>query len=146
MILASLLLAAPLYLPPPTLPPPTTTAPVVTTTTTRPVPVTVPKPTGCAGALADVQASGLTIPAGWAFTCPAPAYAYGAEHFGRTCMDPCYGAPAKSIEVNAALAPPSRLRGVIGHELCHAWEYQQTGTSSEASADACTARFGFPNA
>lgn len=142
MILASLLLAGPLYIASTTLPPPTTIAPVTTTSTVTTVP---PRPAGCTAALADVQASGLTIPAGWSFTCPAPAYAYGAEHFGRTCMDPCYGASAKSIEVNAALVPPARLRGVIGHELCHAWEYQQTGTSSEASADACTARFGFPN-
>lgn len=97
----------------------------------------------CADALAAVTGAGLSIPPGWSFACPAPAYGNGREHRGRTCWLPCFGSPAFTIEVNPYLG--GSLVGIMAHELCHAVEVVATGTTSEAAADVCAASWGFPN-
>lgn len=97
----------------------------------------------CEFATQQVFEAGLQPPPGWSYACPAPAWGQGREHRGRTCYVPCFGYPALTIEVNPNLG--GSLPGIIAHEICHAWEYDEYGTTSESSADDCAARWGFPN-
>lgn len=106
----------------------------------------------CGPALADVSASGLTVPAGFVFNCPASAQdSDGSIHQGLTSWVP--GCPSTVhvpgqgcyVDVNPSrVSSDGYLRHVVAHELCHAWQYVTWGVTSEAFADFCAAKFGFP--
>jgi len=116
-----------------------------------PPPATDPPVNRCAAALAAVAASGLGVPSGFGFYCPASGLDFdGTEHQGLTSFGPdcaqhvplvgCY------VDINLARigASDRRLRHVVAHELCHAWDYVTSGVTSEGAAEACALAHGFP--
>ena len=72
---------------------------------------------------------------GYVFSCPASDF----PRWGATTLAPC--GPCV-VEINIAAIGPSDavLRYVIAHEFCHS-----NGIRDELGADACAARYGFPN-
>lgn len=91
-------------------------------------------PGGCDRALVGVRAVGL--PPGWGFACSADA---AQGHAGLAYWEPG-GSSYIAIDPRTG-----NYAGVGGHEACHAQEFEAYGETSEPSADACTARAGYPN-
>lgn len=108
-----------------------------------PAPPEPPSPDPCAEALAWVADAGLPLPAGVDYHCPSTQF----PHHGAACWDwgPCAG--GAFVAVNLARMAGSRteyLRYVVAHEVCHILDFQRTGTTTEAGADACAAAHGAP--
>ena len=108
-------------------------------TTAPSAPVAEPDP--CAEALAWVADAGLPLPAGVGYHCPSTQF----SHHGAACWNgsPCRG--TGFIAINLELigdASPEYLRHVVAHEVCHILDFQATGRTSEAGADACAAAHG----
>lgn len=96
----------------------------------------------CAGALAEVAAAGLPLPAGVDYLCPSTRFA----HQGTACWDewPCPGGAFVAINMDlGAGASPEYLRHVVAHEICHIIDFRDRGWSTEPRADACAAAYGF---
>lgn len=99
------------------------------------------EPDPCAEALAWVADAGLPLPAGVGYHCPSTQF----SHHGAACWNgsPCRG--TGFIAINLELigdASPEYLRHVVAHEVCHILDFQATGRTSEAGADACAAAHG----
>jgi hypothetical protein len=108
-----------------------------------PTPAPAPEPEPCAAALDWVAGAGLPLPPGVGVHCPSTQFA----HQGAACWDawPCPG--TGFIAINLALgagATPEYLRHVVAHEICHIYDFQGRGWSTEAGADACAAAHGAP--
>ena len=108
-------------------------------TTAPAAPVGEPDP--CAEALAWVADAGLPLPAGVGYHCPSTQF----SHHGAACWNgsPCRG--SGFIAINLELigdASPEYLRHVVAHAVCHILDFQPTGRTSEAGADACAAAHG----
>jgi hypothetical protein len=112
-------------------PPPTTEAPAPTT----------PAAGTCDDALAWAASVGLPLPAGTGYHCPSTMFA----HHGATCW---YATPCRSgkfIAINTQLMGPvtqDYFRFVVAHEICHVLQFDATGDSTEAQADACAIAHG----
>ena len=112
-------------------PPPTTMAPA------PPAPPVSP----CVDALAWAASVGLRLPAGTGYHCPSTQFA----HHGATCW---YATPCRTgrfIAINAQLMGPvsqDYFRFVVAHEICHVLQFDATGDSTEAQADACAIAHG----
>ena len=96
-----------------------------------------PAPTSarCTAARQAVENAGNHLPAGFDFRCPGSDY----PRWGATSVSPC-GSCFVSINTAAIGPNDAVLRYVIAHEFCHA-----NGVGDELAADACAARYGFPN-
>jgi hypothetical protein len=106
--------------------------------TIAPDPV-APAPEPCAAALDWVAGAGLTLPAGVGYHCPSTEYAHqGAACWTTVCSD-AYIAINMERLVGAT---PEYLRHVVAHEVCHILDWQTTGRTSEAGADACASAHG----
>lgn len=108
----------------------------------QPAPAPAPEPEPCAGALADVAAAGLPLPAGVDYRCPSTRFA----HQGAACWDewPCPGSAFIAINLDlGAGATPEYLRHVVAHEICHILDFRDRGWTTEPRADACAAAYGF---
>ena len=101
----------------------------------------VAEPDPCGEALAWVAGAGLPLPAGVDYHCPSTRF----SHHGAACWN---GSPCPDggfIAINLELigdASPEYLRHVVAHEVCHILDFQATGRTSEAGADACAAAHG----
>ena len=96
----------------------------------------------CQQARATVAAAGLRLPAGIEYRCPSTQF----SHHGAACYDwgPC--PDSGFIAINMALIGPATdayLAHVVAHEICHIYDFQRTGRTSEPGADACAATYGF---
>ena len=117
--------------------PPPAPAPEPPPTTEAPAP-----PAGtCDDALAWTASVGLPLPAGTGYHCPSTQFA----HYGATCWyaTPCRN--GKFIAINAELMGPvsqDYFRFVVAHEICHVLQFDATGDSTEAQADACAIAHG----
>jgi hypothetical protein len=115
-------------------------APASEPTPATEAPPAPPAPEPCAGALDSVAQAGLPLPDGVGFRCPSTEYA----HQGAACwVTVC---PSAYIAINMDRlvdASPEYLRHVVAHEICHILDWQTTGRTSEAGADACAAGYGF---
>ncbi len=103
----------------------------------------VAEPDPCADALSWVADAGLPLPPGVGYHCPSTEFA----HHGAACWNNRYCPRTGFIAVNLDLIgdpTPEYLRHVVAHEVCHILEFQATGWSTEASADACAAAHGAP--
>ena len=111
-----------------------------------------PPPAGCGDALAEVNAAGLYVPAGFAFYCPGTARdTDGSLHQGLTSTsevivweDGRVEVHGGKIEVDTSrISSYARLRHVIAHEICHAIDLSTAPwTTSEGSAEGCAAAHG----
>lgn len=103
-----------------------------------------PAPTPCSAALAWVEAAGLRLPAGVDYRCPSTDFA----HHGAACWNASGVCPgAGFIAINMDRMPGvsvGYLRHVVAHEVCHIVDFQGTGKTSEAGADACAEAHGAP--
>jgi hypothetical protein len=95
----------------------------------------------CDDALAWAASVGLPLPAGTGYHCPSTQFA----HHGATCWyaTPCRN--GKFIAINAELMGPvsqDYFRFVVAHEICHVLQFDATGDSTEAQADACAIAHG----
>ena len=145
-----------------------------TTTTTVTVKVSAPKPSNqdrsgtepvtgpamsariepadprCRAALADVEATGLVLPAVFEYRCPGSTelFAGARQHWGTTCAQTSLCPNGAYVAINPAVIGPSesRLRYVVAHEICHARGYIAHRPVDEAAADSCAAAHGFPRA
>ena len=102
-----------------------------------------PAPSPCSDALAWVAAAGLPLPAGVGFHCPSTQF----PHQGAACWHgaPCPRSGFIAINMDRLIGTSVEyLRHVVAHEVCHILDFQATGWSSEASADACAAAHGAP--
>ena len=127
---------------------------VAATPPSPPTPVaarkSVPGPVGarCMAALADVERTGLVLPALFEYRCPGSTETFTGDrqHWGTTCamVSMCPG--SAYIAVNPGLIGPrdARLRYVVAHETCHALDSVALRPASERAADACAAAHGFP--
>lgn len=115
-------------------------APVAAVATAEPP----PPPDPCSGALAWVaEEAGLPLPPGVGYHCPSSQFA----HRGAACRNasPCRGSAFIAINMDLmAGTNTAYLRHVVAHEICHILDWQTTGTTSEARADACAAAHGAP--
>ncbi len=102
----------------------------------------------CAAALADVEATGLRLPARFQYRCPGDTRmsAGDRQHWGVACAANPFCPDAAYIAINPDAIGPSeaRMRYVVAHETCHAVDYVSGRAQSEAAADACAAAHGFP--
>jgi hypothetical protein len=109
-------------------------------TTAEPAPPAPPVGT-CDDALAWAASVGLPLPAGTGYHCPSTQFA----HHGATCW---YASPCRSgrfIAINTDLMGPvsqEYFRFVVAHEICHVLQFDATGDSTEAQADACAIAHG----
>lgn len=116
-----------------------------------------PRLSRCDSALDDVEASGLTLPAGFDFYCPGPAidqdgrYRTGLFSWSNVCQ-PGDHTPGIGCFIDVdepGIRSDVYLRNVIAHELCHARQTdaerngEWTEAHLEADAVACTAAYGF---
>ena len=102
-----------------------------------------PAPSPCADALAWVGEAGLPLPPGVGYHCPSTQFA----HHGAACWNgsPCPGTGFIAINMDLMQGTSTDyLRHVVAHEVCHILEFQATGWTTEASADACAAAHGAP--
>ncbi|HUR22907.1 MAG TPA: hypothetical protein VMZ73_03440 [Acidimicrobiales bacterium] len=100
-------------------------------------------PNPCSDALAWVAAAGLPLPAGVGFHCPSTQF----THQGAACWHgaPCPKSGFVAINIDRLSGTSIEyLHHVVAHEVCHILEFQATGWSTEASADACAAAHGAP--
>jgi hypothetical protein len=116
--------------PAPAEPPPTTAEPAPS-----------PPPGTCDDALTWAASVGLPLPAGTGYRCPSTEFA----HHGATCW---YATPCRNgrfIAINTELMGPvsqDYFRFVVAHEICHVLQFDATGDSTEAQADACAIAHG----
>ncbi len=107
-------------------------------------PAPQPAPNPCADALTWVGGTGLTLTTDVEYHCPSTQFAHqGAACFGNRSFCPSGG----FIAINMALLEGTStdyLRHVVAHEVCHILDFQRTGTTTEAAADACAAAHGAP--
>ena len=99
------------------------------------------EPDPCAEALAWVSDAGLPLPPGVGYHCPSTQF----SHHGAACWNgsPCRGSAFIAINVELMGSPtPEYLRHVVAHEVCHILDFQSTGVTTEAGADACAAAHG----
>jgi hypothetical protein len=95
----------------------------------------------CEEALAWAASIGLPLPAGTGYQCPSTQFA----HHGATCW---YTTPCRNgrfIAINTELMGPvtqDYLHFVVAHEICHVMQFDATGESTEAEADACAIAHG----
>lgn len=97
----------------------------------------------CQAARATVAAAGLALPARIEYRCPSTQFA----HHGTACYDwgPCAGGGFIAINMDMlAGTDQAYLQHVVAHEVCHIYDFQRTGRTSEPGADACAAAWGFP--
>lgn len=102
-----------------------------------------PASTPCAEALAWVEAAGLMLPSGIGYRCPSTEFA----HHGAACWNAfvCPGTGFIAINTDRMQGTSTEyLHHVVAHEICHIVDFQGTGRSSEAGADACAAAHGAP--
>ena len=97
------------------------------------------EPGPCAAALDWVAGAGLPLPDGIGFHCPSTEYA----HQGAACWVTVCSSAYIAINMDRLVgASPEYLRHVVAHEICHILDWQTTGRTSEAGADACAAAHG----
>ena len=95
----------------------------------------------CQDALTWAASAGLPLPAGTGYHCPSMQFA----HHGATCW---YAPPCRNgrlIAINVELMGPvsqEYFRFVVAHEICHVMQFDATGDSTEAQADACAIAHG----
>lgn len=80
-------------------------------------------------------------PPGWSFSCPVWTFSHNGGAYwigGRRDGHVVIGSPALSLS-------DAGLRGVIAHELGHAWDVYRTGSTTECHADQVAAAHGHPN-
>jgi hypothetical protein len=118
-------------------PPPATEPPPPTAESARPAP-----PAGrCEDALAWAASVGLPLPPGTGYRCPSTQFA----HHGATCWYATQCRHGRFIAINAELMGPvsqDYFRFVVAHEICHVLQFDATGDSTEAQADACAVAHG----
>ena len=90
-----------------------------------------------------MEAAGLRLPAGTGYLCPSTRFA----HHGTACWyaDAC--PRGRFVAINTDLmgaVTPAYFHYVVAHEVCHIIQFDATGESSEAQADACAAAHGAP--
>lgn len=119
---------------------PSTTEVTEPTTTEAPVVVTTEPDEPCGRALVGIRAVGL--PAGFRFYCDASRTALGSNrtHAGLTCWN-CNG-DGSWVAINPGTG---NYEGVGAHEACHAQQFVNQGSSTEAEADACARAHGYVN-
>jgi len=112
-----------------------------------PAETSAPEPTAnpCADALDWVATTaGLPLPAGVDYNCPSAQF----SHHGAACWrNSTYCPNGSFIAINTGLfdeTDTDYLRHVVAHEVCHIFDFQATGRSSEPSADSCAAAHGAP--
>jgi hypothetical protein len=109
-----------------------------------PVAVLAAEPqTPCAEALSWVAAAGLSLPAGAGYHCPSTEF----PHQGAACWHAAACPGGRFIAVNMELmgpVSPAYLHHVVAHEVCHILQFDASGNSTEAEADACAAAHGAP--
>ncbi|HUR49655.1 MAG TPA: hypothetical protein VMY88_09050 [Acidimicrobiales bacterium] len=104
----------------------------------------------CAAALAAVEHAGLKLPETTAFRCPGSTEQFGGDrqHSGVACWgQPLYCPGGSFIAVNpdATGSGQHHLQYVVAHEICHIEAYVAGALGgTEAAADECAARAGFP--
>lgn len=104
----------------------------------------------CAAALAAVESTGLELPDNTAFRCPGRTeQAEGdRQHSGVACWGNatfCPGGSYIAVNPDQIGQGAHRLRYVVAHEICHVQAYLQGALGgTEAEADDCAARAGFP--
>ena len=97
----------------------------------------------CGEALAWVAEAGLPLPDGVGYHCPSTQF----PHQGAACWNgsPCRGSGFIAINMDLLTgASREHLRHVVAHEVCHILDFQATGRTTEAGADACAAAHGAP--
>ncbi|MDQ3897005.1 MAG: hypothetical protein M3326_07120 [Actinomycetota bacterium] len=97
----------------------------------------------CGEARSWVADAGLPLPPGVGYHCPSTEF----PHHGAACWNNRYCPGTGFIAVNLDLigSPTAEyLRHVVAHEVCHILDFQSTGVSTEAGADACAAAHGAP--
>ena len=102
-----------------------------------------PLPDPCGDALAWVAQAGLPLPAGVDYHCPSTQF----PHQGAACWNgsPCRGSGFIAINMELLAGKGDEyLRHVVAHEVCHILDFQTTGRTTEAGADACAAAHGAP--
>lgn len=104
-------------------------------------PAVAPPANPCDDALAWAASVGLPLPAGTGYHCPSTEFA----HNGATCWyaTPCRN--GKFIAINTelmGLVSRDYFRFVVAHEICHVLQFDATGDSTEAQADACAIAHG----
>jgi hypothetical protein len=110
-------------------------------------PAADPQPPGpgavCAEARDWVESAGLVLPPGVEYHCPSTEFA----HHGAACWygAPCPGGGFVAVNLELMAGPTTAyVHHVVAHEFCHILQWQQTGATSEARADACAAAHGAP--
>ncbi len=101
----------------------------------------VAEPDQCAEALSWVAEAGLPLPPGVGYHCPSTQF----SHHGAACWNgsPCPDSAFIAVNLELMGSPaPDYLRHVVAHEVCHILDFQATGVTTEAGADACAARHG----
>lgn len=111
-------------------------APPTTAAAADPAPVNP-----CDDALAWAASVGLPLPAGTGYRCPSTLFA----HHGATCWYAAQCRDGRFIAINTELMGPvtqDYFRFVVAHEICHVMQFDATGESTEAQADACAIAHG----
>jgi hypothetical protein len=102
-----------------------------------------PAQSSCAEALAWVAGAGLSLPPNVGYHCPSTEY----PHQGAACWHAPSCPDSRFIAINTTLmgpVTPAYFHHVVAHEICHILQFDATGDSTEAQADACAAAHGAP--
>jgi hypothetical protein len=97
----------------------------------------------CADALAWVAGAGLSLPADVGYHCPSTELPHHGAACWHSAVCPGTGFIAINLDLMAGTGT-GYLRHVVAHEVCHILDFQATGASTEAGADACAAAHGAP--
>ena len=95
----------------------------------------------CDDALAWAASVGLPLPEGTGYRCPSTLF----NHHGATCWYATQCRDGRFIAINTDLMGPvtqDYFRFVVAHEICHVMQFDATGESTEAQADACAIAHG----